>query len=64
MGSTTSPNYYFGNTIKNTMDVSLHIDEDGSIGLGDDFVISVVELRACIKAIRDIAKQEYPEDFL
>jgi hypothetical protein len=30
----------------------------------DDYEISVKELVACIKAIRAIAKEEYPEEFI
>lgn len=43
---------------------SLCIAEEGTIKLGNDFIISVPELRACIKLIREQAKQTYPEDFI
>lgn len=43
---------------------SLCISEEGIIILGNDFTISVPELRACIKLIREQAKQAYPEDFI
>lgn len=43
---------------------SLCISEEGTIKLGNDFTISVPELRACIKLIREQAKQAYPEDFI
>lgn len=43
---------------------SLCIAEEGTIKLGNDFIISVPELRACIKLIREQAKQAYPEDFI
>ena len=43
---------------------SWKFDEDGVIELGDGFRLSVKEFRACIKAMRDIACKEYPEDFI
>lgn len=43
---------------------SLCIAEESTIRLGNDFTISVPELRACIKLIKEQAKQAYPEDFI
>lgn len=60
-GSITSSPYLVQDSI---MPASLHIEEEGSVSLGDDFTISIKELRACIKVMRNIARQEYPEDFI
>jgi len=59
-----SPNYYFGPEINKAQSATLHLSEDGTISLGDNFIITVKELRACIKVMRDLARQTYPEDFI
>lgn len=56
--------YYYGDTVASSMQASLHLEENGSLSLGDNFVISIKELRACIKAMREIARNQYPEDFI
>lgn len=60
-GSITSSPYLVQGSI---IPASLHIEEEGSVSLGDDFTISVRELRACIKVMRELARKEYPEDFI
>jgi hypothetical protein len=57
-------NYYYGDSVASSIQTGLRLEENSSLSLGDNFVISIKELRACIKAMREIARNQYPEDFI
>lgn len=59
--SLTAATYSFADVLTPN---SLVIPEEGNLQLGDGFNISTKELRACIKVMRELARKEYPEDFI
>lgn len=57
-------NYMFGDIAPSETIFTITNDGGNKKIKIDDYEISVKELVACIKAIRAIAKEEYPEEFI
>lgn len=43
---------------------SLKFEEDATIQIGDDFVIEASHLKACLKVLLKMAKEDYAEEFI